>query len=74
METGLLAKIHQNPKVKEALQKTGQKLIAEASPIDLFWGMGCGLRSTDLSKKNSWKGQNQMGKLWMKLRDDLLEG
>ena len=71
MRTGLLAKVHQNPRVKEALRQTGKKLIAEASPVDLFWGTGCGLHSQDLAKKNMWKGQNQMGLLWMKIRDEL---
>ncbi len=73
MKTGLLAKIHQNPRVKEALRHTGRKLIAEASPVDIFWGTGCGLHSSNLAKKSSWKGQNQMGQLWMKLRKELFE-
>lgn len=74
MKTGLMAMIHQNPRVKDALQQTGQKLIAEASPVDLFWGTGCGLCSQDLCKKSSWKGQNQMGQLWLKLRSELFDG
>ncbi len=37
--------------------------IVEYSPVDAYWGWG--------PRKN---GQNHLGKLWMKLRDELRNG
>ena len=73
MRSGLMAKFNQNSDLKTELLKTGETMLAEASPIDLFWGTGCGLRSEMLSKPNQWKGQNQMGKLLMEIRAELHE-
>ena len=59
MEDLLRAKLAQNPYVaKKLLQSKGD--ICEDSPKDSFWGIG--------KKRN---GQNQLGKLWVKLRNEL---
>jgi len=60
MEKLLRAKLEQHPFVQKKLLETEDYLICEDSPIDEFWGIG----------KNK-KGQNVMGKLWMKLREEL---
>ena len=60
MEELLRAKLEQNPYVKQKLLETKDYLICEDSPIDNFWGIG-----------NDRKGQNIMGKLWMKIRDEI---
>jgi predicted NAD-dependent protein-ADP-ribosyltransferase YbiA (DUF1768 family) len=39
--------------------KTENRLIAEDSPVDDFWGYTAGT------------GQNHLGKIWMKLRENL---
>lgn len=62
MEKLLRAKIDQNPYVKKKLLETKDYIIVEDSPKDSFWGWG--------SDRN---GQNNLGKLWMKLRDELKE-
>ncbi len=62
MEKLLRAKINQNPYVKKKLLETKDYIIVEDSPKDSFWGWG--------SDRN---GQNNLGKLWMKLRDELKE-
>lgn len=54
------AKCEQNPYVKEKLLDSGDLDIIEDSPKDNFWGWG----------KNR-DGRNELGKIWMKLRDDL---
>ena len=59
MEELLRLKIEQNPYVKEKLLQTEDYLIVEDSPIDAFWGWG-----------PNRDGFNQLGKLWMKLRDE----
>ncbi len=60
MENLLRAKISQNPYVKEKLLQSKDYLLCEDSNQDSFWGIG--------PKRD---GQNQLGKLWMKLRDEL---
>ena len=60
MEELLRLKLDQNPYVKKKLLETGDCLIVEDSPKDDFWGWG-----------KDRKGENNLGKLWMKLRDEL---
>lgn len=60
MEELLRLKIEQNPYVKKKLLQTGDYMIVEDSPKDDFWGWG-----------PNRDGQNNLGKLWMKLREEL---
>ena len=60
MEELLILKIEQNPYVKKKLLQTEDYMIVEDSPKDDFWGWG--------PNRN---GQNNLGKLWMKLRREL---
>lgn len=60
MEQIFRAKLQQHPYLKEVLKSTGQRTLLKIMPTDLFWG-------TD----SAGAGQNKMGKLWMKLRDEL---
>jgi len=61
MEQIFQAKAEQNKDVQEILKRTGQREIIENTPIgssDDFWGAGV-----------DSKGQNMVGKIWMKIRD-----
>lgn len=58
MEEILRAKAAQHEKVRKILRESGNKTIVENSPIDSFWGAG-----------PDGKGENILGKLWMKIRD-----
>lgn len=60
MEELLRCKIEQNPYVKKKLLETKDYTIVEDSPKDSFWGW--------VEDRN---GNNQLGKLWMKLRDEI---
>ncbi len=60
MEQLLRLKLEQNPYVKKKLLETENYQIVEDSPKDAFWGWG-----------PNRDGQNQLGKLWMKLRAEL---
>lgn len=60
MEELLRFKLEQNPYVKKKLLQTKDCTICEDSPKDAFWGIG-----------QNRDGQNQLGKLWMKLRSEL---
>lgn len=61
MEDIVRHKLKQNPYVMRKLMQTGKRLIVEDSPKDGFWGWG--------SKRN---GRNELGKIWMKLRDEIV--
>lgn len=61
MEQVLRAKTEQHEDVREILHKTGKREIIENSPVDDFWGIG-----------PNGQGQNMVGKIWMKIRDDLI--
>lgn len=60
MEEIVRAKLEQHPYIREKLLQTGDMEIVEDSPKDSFWGRG-----------PDWKGENHMGKIWMKLRAEL---
>ena len=60
MEEILRAKTEQHEDVRDVLKKTGKRTIIENSPVDSFWGIG-----------HDGKGQNVVGKIWMKIRDEL---
>jgi len=60
MEKLVRAKLEQHPYVKKKLLETKNNLICEDSPKDSFWGIG-----------PNRDGRNELGKLWMKLRDEL---
>lgn len=63
MEEILRAKLDQHEYIRKKLLETGDRLIVEDSPKDNFWGRG-----------PDWKGANNLGKLWMKLRAELRAG
>ena len=59
MEKLLRLKIEQNPYVLKKLLETKNYTIMEDSPKDNYWG--CGIKR---------EGENNLGKLWMKLREE----
>ena len=61
MEDIIRHKLEQNPYILHKLRQTGGLLIVEDSPKDDFWGWG--------PKRD---GRNELGKIWMKLRDELV--
>jgi hypothetical protein len=60
MEDNVKHKLQQNPYIKHKLIQTRDKRIVEDSPKDDFWGWG----------KNK-DGRNELGKIWMKLREEV---
>lgn len=54
------AKIQQHPYVMKKLMQTGTRLIVEDSWRDDYWGWG-----------PNQDGNNHLGKIWMKLRDEI---
>jgi ribA/ribD-fused uncharacterized protein len=60
MYNAIQAKFLQHPNLLSALNKTGRRRIQEITDDDCYWGCGPDRR-----------GQNQMGRLLMRLRDNL---
>jgi hypothetical protein len=58
----LRCKLKQNPYVMYKLKQSGKRRIVEDSPFDSFWGWG-----------KDKKGRNELGKLWMKLRKEIIK-
>jgi hypothetical protein len=61
MESILRNKLDQHSFIQKKLIATGDRQIIEASPVDSFWGWG-----------PHQDGENMLGKIWMKLRDELI--
>ncbi len=60
MYKALLAKFSQNEELKDLLEMTRNRELVEDSPYDSYWGVG-----------GAGSGENRLGKLLMKVRDDL---
>ena len=63
MEELCRAKLQQHDLVQETLLATGDKTIVEMNDSDPFWGWG-----------PDHAGNNELGKIWMKLREELRHG
>lgn len=66
---GNLHKFSLNPSLKEFLQKTGNLVIVEASPMDAIWGIGLAADHPDAENPSKWKGENLLGYALMEVRD-----
>jgi ribA/ribD-fused uncharacterized protein len=55
----------------ERLMATGSKILAEASPYDLVWGVGYAAEDDDILDPKNWKGQNLLGEVLMSGRSVL---
>ncbi|MGH1433029.1 MAG: NADAR family protein [Lewinella sp.] len=65
---GNYLKFTQHPDLQERLLQTGDKILAEASPYDLIWGVGLGAKDDNILDSANWRGQNLLGKTLMSLR------
>ncbi len=68
---GNLLKFSSHPELKEFLLKTGDQVIAEASPVDNIWGIGLAADHADAENPLRWKGENLLGYALMQVRDIL---
>jgi ribA/ribD-fused uncharacterized protein len=69
-------KIQQNPWLKELLLRTGNSLIAEASPFDKIWGIGISADKIPgyVQSGTPFPGQNIQGRALMQVRKEAREG
>ena len=63
-------KYSQNPDLAQKLLSTKDKVLVEASPSDLVWGIGLG-ENQDISildDEKNWRGRNLLGESLMRVR------
>lgn len=70
---GNFLKFSQNPKLGLELLATGDRIIAEASPVDKIWGIGLEESDPRCLDQAQWQGQNLLGLALMAVRDRLRE-
>jgi len=66
---GNIEKFAQNPNLLNFLLATGDDILAEASPNDLVWGIGCREEDPSAIQPRNWPGQNLLGFALMQARE-----
>ena len=72
MEAATKAKFQQNIHLKNELINTGNKLLIQCSAHDKLLGVGLNIHSIEARDKTKWKGQNLLGTILSKIREDKL--
>jgi ribA/ribD-fused uncharacterized protein len=65
---GNYLKFTQHKDLGQRLIATGQRVIVEASPYDLVWGVGYAADSEEILTPEKWRGQNLLGHVLMSVR------
>jgi hypothetical protein len=65
---GNTAKFGQHPALAEFLRGTGDRVLVEASPLDLVWGIGLAADDERAATPSRWRGQNLLGFALMDVR------
>jgi ribA/ribD-fused uncharacterized protein len=66
------AKFTQNVDLLERLLATAGTELVEASPTDRIWGVGLSEEDPRILNPSQWRGENLLGKVLTRLREDLL--
>jgi ribA/ribD-fused uncharacterized protein len=66
------AKFTQNAHLLQLLLATAGTELVEASPTDRVWGVGLSQEDPRIQNPSQWRGQNLLGKVLTRLREDLL--
>lgn len=69
---GSRAKFTQNPALRQALIETAGTELVEASAFDRIWGIGLAATDSCAENPSRWRGQNLLGKILTRVRDELL--
>ena len=73
MYNAIKQKFEQNEDLGKVLRETGNRLLVEANPNDVYWGVGASVDSAEVWDVNKWKGKNKLGKMLSDLRDELFK-
>ena len=68
---GSYAKYTQNPGPLVSLLSTKGTTLVEASPYDRRWGIGLAASDPSAQVRKKWQGQNWLGEILTKLREEL---
>lgn len=68
---GNYLKFTQNPKMRNILLATGDKVLVEASPLDKVWGIGFSKSNSNAVNPSDWRGLNLLGFALMEVRDEI---
>ena len=73
MYEAVYAKFSQNSNLKELIlsDEFKGKGFVEGSPFDEIWGVKMDWRNPDIDNEENWQGQNLLGKVLNKVREDL---
>jgi ribA/ribD-fused uncharacterized protein len=69
--TGSAAKFRQHPELGDYLRSTAGCVLAEASPVDLIWGIGFAADDPRAHDPVEWRGENLLGFALMQVRRGL---
>ena len=58
---------------KKFLEKTGNKILVEGSPLDRIWGVGLHYKDNKILDENNWRGKNLLGKALMEVRKEIFK-
>jgi ribA/ribD-fused uncharacterized protein len=70
---GNFHKFSQNEELKIFLMSTGDRILVEASPVDVIWGNGMAADDQNIYDPEKWRGLNLLGFALMEARDMIKE-
>ncbi len=73
VKEGNFLKFSQHLDLKDFLLKTNERVLVEASPIDVIWGIGLSHDDPRALNPTLWEGDNLLGFALMEVRDKLNE-
>jgi hypothetical protein len=68
---GNLAKFSQAPLLSSYLRSTDPRVLVEASPRDLIWGIGLGPSNPQAGLPSEWRGKNLLGFALTEVREQI---
>uniref|UniRef100_A0A915B9I4 NADAR domain-containing protein n=3 Tax=Parascaris univalens TaxID=6257 RepID=A0A915B9I4_PARUN len=71
MKCAVYEKFSQNEVIRRQLFSTENSTMVECSPRDRVWGIGMGIKNKLATVPSKWRGENRLGKVLMRVRDEL---
>ncbi|MCT9080571.1 NADAR family protein [Streptomyces fulvoviolaceus] len=71
---GSVHKFAADPRLREFLLGTGERVLVEASPMDRVWGIGLAADDERAAHPERWRGPNLLGFALMEARERLRDG
>lgn len=69
VKLGNIHKFNQHPRLANYLLQTENRILVEASPVDVIWGIGIAVDNDDIENIYNWRGENLLGFALMYVRD-----